>query len=86
MTYIKFSTFALLISVVLSLVVADRLNAESTVPATVNRLSLDFEGLHDLEVVTVQFANIGVFFDGATVIGQRESLNYLNFPHTLVSM
>lgn len=47
---------------------------------SINRVTLDFERLRDLEPVTNQFASFGVTFVGATVLGQGSSLNYLHFP------
>ena len=45
-----------------------------------NRITLDFEGLGDKEAVTNQFAHFGLTFQGATILGQGASLNYLHFP------
>jgi len=43
-------------------------------------VSIDFENLADLTVVTSQYANIGASFDGATILSQGGSLDYLHFP------
>jgi len=48
--------------------------------AGADRITLDLEGLDDLEAVTNQFARFGVGFVGATILGQGASLNYLHFP------
>lgn len=60
------------------------LNAQAPVEepsaAAGNRITIDFESLRDLEAVTNQFANFGVSFTGATVLGQGASLNFLHFP------
>ena len=57
-----------------------RLDAQPAAPEGVNRLSLDFEDLRDLERISDQFTHLGVSFTGATVLGQGQSLNYLEFP------
>jgi hypothetical protein len=49
-------------------------------PNSDNPITLDFEMLSDSMTVNNQFSNIGVSFEGATVLGQGASLNYLQFP------
>ncbi len=80
MKLFKLSIIVFLASIASCLLFLERLNAQSAAPETVNRLSLDFEGLRDLESLTDQFTHIGVSFTGATVLGQGQSLNYLEFP------
>jgi hypothetical protein len=55
---------------------------DETRPAAIaaNRITLDFDNLHDLDWVTNQYSHLGLSFNGATVLGQGGSLNYLGFP------
>lgn len=57
---------------------SQKLNESRIAVASV--VTMDFENLTDLTVVTNQYANIGVSFEGATILSQGGSLNYLNFP------
>lgn len=57
--------------------------ARGTLPVATtaaNQFTIDFDRLQDLDTITSQFQNIGITFDGAKVLGQGASLNYLNFP------
>ena len=45
-----------------------------------HKITLDFEDLADLTAVTNQYMDRGISFEGATILGQGESLNYLHFP------
>lgn len=43
-------------------------------------ITIDFEDLTNYTVVTTQYSNLGVAFEGAQVLSEGGNLNYLHFP------